>query len=72
MKLGFGVGIIAQLAHTLDENQELLVRDMSDFFPVSVTRIAYMKDKHLKNYLTDIVGMLESHGEKLNKQLQDS
>ena len=70
VKLGFGVGIIASLAHTLDENQELLMRDMSEFFPVSVTRIAYMKDKHLKNYLTDIVDILKSNGAKLNDQLQ--
>lgn len=72
VKLGFGVGIIASLAHTLDVDQELQMRDMSEFFPVSVTRIAYMKDKHLKNYLTDIVNILKSNGKKLNEQLQQS
>jgi LysR family cys regulon transcriptional activator len=72
VKLGFGVGIIASLAQMLDEDSELVMRDMSEFFPVSVTRIAYMQDKHLKSYMTDIVDILEDHGQKLNKQLQQS
>jgi len=72
VKLGFGVGIIASLAHTLDDDQELLMRDMSEFFPVSVTRIAYMKDKHLKNYLTDLVEILENQGSQLDDKLNQS
>ena len=64
VKLGFGVGIIAKIAHP--ENVDgLVLRDLSEFFPESVTRIAYMKNKHLKTYVTDLIGLLEDYGSRL-------
>ena len=64
VKLGFGVGIIAKVAYTPDETQGLIMRDLSTFFPESVTRIAYMKNKHLKKYIIDIVDLLKDEGKK--------
>ncbi|MGB1310272.1 MAG: LysR substrate-binding domain-containing protein [Leucothrix sp.] len=64
VKLGFGVGIIAKLAHPKPE-EGLVLRDLSDFFPASITRIAYMKNKHLKTYVTDLVELLEDFGSQL-------
>lgn len=64
VKLGFGVGIIAKIAHLEDEDG-LVLRDLAEFFPESVTRIAYMKNKHLKTYITDLVELLENYGSKL-------
>ena len=64
VKLGFGVGIIAKISHP-DDEEGLILRDLADFFPESVTRIAYMKNKHLKNYITDLVGLLEDFGSRL-------
>ena len=64
VKLGFGVGIIAKIAHP-EEQDSLILRDLAEFFPESVTRIAYMKNKHLKNYLHDLVLILEDFGSKL-------
>jgi len=62
VRLGFGVGIIARVAHTPEESHGLVMRDLSPFFPESITRIAYLEDKHIKNYLTDIVEIMKSHG----------
>ena len=64
VKLGFGVGIIAKIAHPENEDG-LVLRDLSEFFPESVTRIAYMKNKHLKTYVTDLIGLLEDYGSRL-------
>ena len=64
VKLGFGVGIIAKIAHPENEDG-LVLRDLSEFFPESVTRIAYMKNKHLKTYVTDLIGLLEDYGSHL-------
>jgi len=65
VKLGFGVGIIAKIAHP-DPEPGLVLRDLAPFFPESVTRIAYMKNKHLKNYVTDLIDLLQDFGAKLN------
>ncbi len=64
VKLGFGVGIIAKVAHPTPEDG-LVLRDLAEFFPESVTRVAYMKNKHLKNYVTDLVELLEDYGSQL-------
>jgi len=64
VKLGFGVGIIAKIAHPEDE-KGLLLRDLSEHFPESVTRIAYKKNKHLKTYISDLVSLLEDFGSRL-------
>ena len=66
VRLGFGVGIIARVAYTPEEADGLIMRDLSAFFPESVTRIAYMKNKHLKTYITDIVNILKHEGEKIS------
>ena len=64
VKLGFGFGIIAKIAHA-EEQEGLVLRDLAEFFPESVTRIAYMKNKHLKAYITDLVELLEDYGSRL-------
>lgn len=65
VKLGFGVGIIARVAHTPEEAHGLVMRDLSTFFPESVTRIAYMKNKHLKSYIIDMVDIMTQEGQKI-------
>ena len=64
VKLGFGVGIIAKIAHPTTE-EGLVLRDLEEFFPESVTRIAYMKNKHLKTYVIDLIQLLEDYGSRI-------
>lgn len=47
---GMGVGIIASLAYTPEEDAELEMRDLSNLFPWEVTKIAYRKGKYLRRY----------------------
>lgn len=47
---GLGVGIIAALAYEPEEDADLVNRDLSHLFPWEVTKIAYSRDKYLRNY----------------------
>ena len=64
VKLGFGVGIIAKMAHPVAE-EGLVLRDLAEFFPVSTTRVAYMRNKHLKSYHGELIKLLETFGSEL-------
>ncbi len=47
---GLGVGIIAAIAYEPEEDRDLCKRDLSHLFPWEVTKIAYSRDKYLRNY----------------------
>ena len=47
---GMGVGIIASLAYTPEEDTDLEMRDLSNLFPWEITKIAYRKGKYLRRY----------------------
>jgi len=64
VRLGFGAGIIAKMAFTDDSDDDLVLRDLSKFFPYSTTTAAYVKSKFLKDYLQDFVELLVKHGKK--------
>ncbi len=62
VRLGFGAGIIAQMAYDEQVDRDLVFRDLSGFFQYSTTRIAYLKQKHLRVYIQDMINMLSKHG----------
>ncbi len=62
VKLGFGAGIIAKMAFEDQSNDDLVLRDMSQFFPNSTTTAAYVKSKFLKSYLEEFIEILVKHG----------
>ena len=62
VKLGFGAGIIAKMAFEDQTNDDLLLRDLSEFFPSSTTTAAYVKSKFLKSYLQEFIEILVKHG----------
>ncbi|HID82095.1 MAG TPA: LysR family transcriptional regulator [Chromatiales bacterium] len=65
---GLGVGIIASMAYTPDQDSDLLLKDLSHIFPWEVTKIAYLKDKYLRGYQQHFIDLfqefVESDGEK--------
>lgn len=63
VRLGFGVGIIANMAMD-DGDDDLVLRDLSHCVPYSMTRIAYLKDKYLKVYEQECIDILREHGAK--------
>lgn len=64
VKLGFGAGIIAKMAFEDSANDDLLLRDMGEFFPSSTTTAAYVKSKFLKSYLQEFIDILVKHGKQ--------
>lgn len=65
VRLGFGAGIIARMAYSQETDSDLVVRDLSAFFPCSTTRIAYLKQKHLRIFVQDIIRLLTEHGTRI-------
>jgi len=64
VRLGFGAGIISKMAYSKKTDTDLVMRDLSEFFPESTTTAAYVKSKFMKSYLDDCVDLLVQHGSK--------
>lgn len=64
VRLGFGAGIISRTAYSDETDTDLVMRDLSEFFPKSTTTAAYVKSKFMKSYLHDCVDLLVEHGSK--------
>lgn len=63
VRLGFGAGIIAKMAYSHIHDDDLVLRDLSHLLPVSTTRVAWMKNKYLKQYVMEMVDLLVEQGE---------
>lgn len=63
VRLGFGAGIIAKMAYSHIHDDDLVMRDLSHLFPPSTTRVGWLKNKYLKQYVHDLVDLLVEHGE---------
>lgn len=50
VRLGMGVGLIAGMAYDSVADQDLVVRDLSNIIPRSVTKVAYLKQNYLPLY----------------------
>jgi len=65
VRLGFGVGLIAKMAYSEKTDSDLVLRDLSHFFPKSTTRVAYVKNKYMKTYLKDCVELMVADGKAM-------
>ena len=63
VRLGFGAGIIAKMAYSHIHDDDLVLRDLSQLLPVSTARVAWMKNKYLKQYVLEMVNLLVEQGE---------
>jgi DNA-binding transcriptional LysR family regulator len=50
VRLGLGVGIIAETAYEPEKDSDLVALDLSRLIPASVTKIAYLKQLYLPSY----------------------
>lgn len=57
---GMGIGIIATLAFAPGEDDDLVMRDLSDLFPWEVTKIAYQKDKYLRQFQRRFIDLFQA------------
>lgn len=58
VRLGYGVGIIANMSYSEQTDKDLMMRDLSQLFPHSTARVAYVKRKYMKTYLKDCIELM--------------
>ena len=63
-----GVGIIASMAYTSGQDSDLLLKDLSHIFPWEVTKIAYLKDKYMREYQQHFIDLFEKFVESDGKK----
>ncbi len=74
---GLGIGLIAAMAYSTDQDADLEQRDLSNLLPWETTSIAYHKDKYLRRFqlvfidlLNDMVGdqgvVVKTNGSQIN------
>ena len=63
VRLGYGVGIIANMSYSEVTDKDLVMRDLSQLFPQSTARVAYIKQKYMKTYLKDCVELMINNTE---------
>jgi LysR family cys regulon transcriptional activator len=68
VRLGLGVGIIADVALEQDRDADLVSIDASGLFPVLTTWIGFARDTLLRRYMYDFVSLLAPH---LTRRLVD-
>ena len=57
---GFGIGVIVSFAYLEKNDSDLQVIDLSQLFPWEVTRIAYNRDKYLRNYESHFIKLFQT------------
>jgi DNA-binding transcriptional LysR family regulator len=67
VRLGLGVGIIAETAYEPEKDSDLVALDLSGLIPASVTKIAYLKQLYLPSYCRYFIdALLEQARLKIN------
>jgi LysR family cys regulon transcriptional activator len=57
---GMGVGLIASMAYSVEQDGDLETRDLSHMLPWETTWVAYHKDKYLRRYQQQFIDLLEA------------
>ncbi len=68
VRLGIGVGIIANMAIDPQQDDDLVRIEASHLFPMHVTWVGFDRSALLRSYVYDFIGMLAPH---LNRRLID-
>jgi len=60
VRLGYGVGIITSMSYDPLIDSDLLALDLHHLIPTSTTKLAYLKQSYLPNYMLYFIEQLES------------
>lgn len=55
---GLGIGLIASMAYSHEQDRDLAMRDLSHMLPWETTWVAYHKDKYLRRYQQQFIDLL--------------
>lgn len=61
VRLGLGVGIVADMAHEADKDSDLIAIDASHLFAPSLTSIGFRRGMHLRSYMIEFIEMFAPH-----------
>ncbi len=61
VRLGLGVGIIADMAFNPEQDKDLMALDARALFGVSTSQIAIKKEKYIKSYIVRFIEMFAPH-----------
>ncbi len=61
VRLGMGIGIIANMAFNAEMDKDLVALDASHLFGTSTTFIAFKQDKYIRNYIYRFIEMFAPH-----------
>jgi LysR family cys regulon transcriptional activator len=56
---GMGIGLIASMAYSPEQDQDLEMRDLSHMLPWETTWVAYHKDKYLRRYQQKFIDLMD-------------
>ncbi|MCS4509061.1 CysB family HTH-type transcriptional regulator [Xylophilus ampelinus] len=66
VRLGLGVGVVAEMAVRDDSNADLVVRPLGHLFGSNLTRVAFKRSAYLRNFVLEFAELL---GERLSRDL---
>jgi LysR family cys regulon transcriptional activator len=58
VRLGLGVGIVAEMAVRDDSNADLVVRPMGHVFGTNIARVAFKRSAYLRNFVFKFAELL--------------
>jgi LysR family transcriptional regulator, cys regulon transcriptional activator len=61
VRLGLGVGIIANMALSPEQDRDLVVLDAKNLFGLSTSLIAFRKDRYLRSYIYRFIELFAPH-----------
>ena len=61
VRLGIGVGIVATLAHSPEQDSDLVALDARHLFESSVTKIGFSRNTLLRRYMYDFIQLFAPH-----------
>ncbi len=61
VRLGLGIGIVANMAYDPDEDSDLVRLDASHLFEYSTTHIGFRRNTYLRAYMSRFIGMFAPH-----------
>ena len=70
VRLGLGIGILAQMAYNPVTDNQLVFHDLSHLFKDSVTRVIYPQGKALRGYMIDFIELLQERGKQFQAKME--
>ena len=70
VKLDLGVGIVAEMAQSPTDDENLVFRSLGHLFKGSTTRVVYLKEQPQRQYMRDFIKILHILGQEFEAQLK--